>query len=373
MSSFAFSCEETPLALPSSTLNITTCTSCTLRLTALLPGDGSMPTATNETFRSALRIQENGQTGLEVNGQKYNLRETYLLMPGAHKLPDRPRACAAELELQFSEITDATRHIFLILPLDKGFGGTNKYFDALGTNKTEKERPTLESLFKPTMNFIQYDGPGKPSGSQSNGRCASTVRYIVSMQPALIGDEAFARFSKKLNAIRGSPPAPTQTITAERYRLLCSIINGIRLGAPPAVGATTNGIDMSAMKCYRLDPDRDVHDGKVYVGGPRESDLPTELESGEALSDVSYLGSTQRWIGIALGIVVGVLLLLLLVGFVGPLIYSGFSKKGDTVSQIGSFFQRASSVLPRLGGDCPKPAVAAAGAAAAATAPILGK
>jgi hypothetical protein len=70
--------------------------------------------------------------------------------------------------------------------------------------------------------------------------------------------------------------------------------------------ASDPGIPTSSLKCFRLDPDRDIKDNKVYVGG---AGLPFDTASrADAAAEVGGIppGDIQRWLGIIVGVVVGV-------------------------------------------------------------------
>jgi hypothetical protein len=62
------------------------------------------------------------------------------------------------------------------------------------------------------------------------------------------------------------------------------------------------------MKCYRLRPDSDIKEGKIYVGGTKATTLEKELKvKEEAEMNAGILpGDLQRWLSSSLGFVLAV-------------------------------------------------------------------
>ena len=86
---------------------------------------------------------------LSVNGVNYNLVESYLVFPGAHKLPGRQNPCDAEYLLYFNNSLYAHETgIILCLPIDIGPGPGTDYFKRLDTT-VRNDRPTLATILPP--------------------------------------------------------------------------------------------------------------------------------------------------------------------------------------------------------------------------------
>ena len=370
-----FTCQETPLKLPAiDTLPV--CSSCTLRLTSLIPGDGTV--APDSEYNLGLLVNENPQTTFAVNGIQYNLRTAVLTFPAAHTLPEETTRADAELLISFASSRDGATTVYLALPVKRGAGGTNRYFSTLGSSSSSG-RPALQTLFASNAQFLQYSGPrifGRtPANDAPNNVCApvSPVVHFVCTTPAYIADADYGRLKQIAGAAVG-PPLATTVVTPERLRKLCSVVNGIRLGAPPSGGgAVAGGVDMSAMKCFRLDPDNDIRDGKVYVGGSGGTALQTELAEGDAAGSMDLpldtsAGKMQKWVGIVLGVLLGGAVVLVIVAFVGNLFFSGFNKEGGVGARIVDFAQQSTRLLPSLSRACPPAAATAAGATAAVAA-----
>ena len=93
-----FSCDETPLKCPQlmDIARIYPCTSCTLRLNADVSGPGIVNAHPN-----GLLLDENPQTTLTVNGIQHNLIESFIYVPGAHRLPGQQEPYRMEVALYF--------------------------------------------------------------------------------------------------------------------------------------------------------------------------------------------------------------------------------------------------------------------------------
>jgi hypothetical protein len=367
-----FTCQETPLKLPDTT-TLPVCGSCTLRLTSLIPGDGKV--SADDQYNLGLDLNENPQTTLAVNGIQYNLRTSILTFPAAHMLPGETVRADAELLISFASSRDGATIVYLALPVKRGAGGTNRYFSTLGPTPSTG-RPALQTLFASDAQFVQYSGPqifGRtPANDAPNNICApvSPAVHFVCTTPAYMLDADYGRLKRLAGASVGPPP-PTAIVAPERLRMLCSVVNGIRLGAPPSgSGAGAGGVDMSAMKCFRLDPDRDIRDGKIYVGGSGGTALQTELSEGDAAGTMDLpldtsAGKIQKWAGIVLGVLLGLAVVFVIVAFVGSVFFSGFNAEGGVGSRIVDFAQQSTRLLPRLGGaPCPQVPAAAASAVA---------
>ncbi len=380
MSSYAFECNETPLKL--STLGSDSeCKSCTLRLTAPLPGDGTV-----SPDPLGLNVNENPTVTLAENGLQYNLRTATLSFPGAHMLPGETAVPNAELLLSFMSVHDGVSTIVLCIPVKQGIGETNRYFATLGRNPLSN-RPTLQTLLRNDVDvpLVQYTGPtlvGRTKNSPPpDAVCAKLVKYYVYTSAVFITERDYAR----LKAIAGSPagPAiPSTEVTPQRYRDLCKIVKSITYNDPAPYKSSDGGVNVAAMKCYRLDPDKDIRDGKVYVGGDDSTGLQTELAEGEAADTSATLdmkpGQTQKWVGIVLGVLLGLAVVFVLIAFIWGIGFSGFNEKGTVVEQIVDFTQQSTHLLPRIFSSAPCPpataaAATAAGAVAGAAASAVGK
>ena len=105
-----------------------------------------------------------------------------------------------------------------------------------------------------------------------------------------------------------------------------SRIDGIKVIDKPASSPKDGGVATKAMKCYRLDKDKDVINDKVYIGGPG-STLDKELAGGDATQADGedsretgiQPGDIEKWIGIIIGVTIAILI----VAFLIYLVWSG--------------------------------------------------
>jgi hypothetical protein len=316
------SCSESPLKCPQlmDMSRIYPCISCSLRLNAQVAGPGNVTKHAN-----GLLLNENTQTTLTVNGIQYNLLESYIYIPGAHRLPGQQEPHPMEVALYFRN-DDGQKHIALCIPVQ--VGAVNPYFAAL--NETVRNRPTVGSLVSTKGSIISYRGAdmrgrtGKDSRPRSQcDTIARTVTYYVVMTPTTIAAADYQRLKTIAKDTVGPPVAITEIIES-RYKLL-SRINGIKVIDETPPPPNDKGVATNAMKCYRLDKDKDVVNDKVYIGGPGSSlekelaDSDATQADGERLDTSIQPGDIEILIGIIVGIIIG----LLIAAYIVYLLWSG--------------------------------------------------
>ena len=311
-----FSCAETPVWFSSqfSANTLEKCISCTLRLTAQLPGPGTVSPRIE-----GLLVDENPLATLTINGIQHSLLETVLTFPGAHRLVGRQSPCEAELTCYFRSVSDISKYACLCIPLDIGSGASTSYFSTLDTG-VRKDRPTLASVL-PTGSLFSYVGPDMRgrSGADSTPRkfcdpVAQRVTYYVYMNASKISAADYTRLQTRAGAARKGPPKPASPPVLTRCDRLITMIDGLIVGSSGSKGSSA-GIPTKALKCYKLDRDADIKEDAVYVGGAAA--VSTTLDKELAATDLSLddatkasvqPGDIERWIGAALGILIGVVL-----------------------------------------------------------------
>jgi hypothetical protein len=378
-----FTCSETPLKFPQTMdiKNLYPCTSCILRLNAEVAGLGNV--TADET---GLVLNENPQTTLTVNGISHNLLEAFMYIPGAHRLPGQQDVHSLEVALYFRDGA-GQKTVCLCIPVQ--VGADNPYFAAL--NQMVSKRPSVGSLVSPTSSIISYRGADMRgrTGQDSRPRTkcdpvARVVTYYVVMTPSSISEADYKRLEGVAGGgggARKGPPKAILEVIESRYKLLTRI-DGIKVVNTPA--AANNGIDTKAMKCYRLNKDRDVVNDKVYIGGSGPgSTLENELKDagatqadGEDSKDTSIQpGDIEKWVGIVIGATVGIIL-------VACLIYLIWSRTFRNYVNVQKMYETPVSTLTKVIPPpapatwagfklpeflCTPPSGAAAAAAAAAT------
>lgn len=325
---------------------IPTCSSCSLRLTAKLPGPGNVTPGP-----MGFIINENPTVSLNVRGQNHNLIECIFSIPGGHRLADRSKVCEGELFVFFQNDRDISKHVCISIPLDIGPGTTNKYFSTLDQG-VQKNRPTLGDLVPANATFVNYMGAdvrGRDNKNRYPGLLCSPVKrvidYYVMNEPARISAQDYNRFVKKANASplwRGGPPQPVTECVPSRILKLGSLIRGITVEAAPApIKSSGDGYDTKALKCYRLDEKRDIVDGKVYIGGkPADRTLNQELERAaiepkeEDLKQAIQPGDIQKVLGIVLGITIGIMVVSVIGYYVYKFTYKNYDADGTIAAGL---------------------------------------
>lgn len=313
-----FSCEETPVWTPA-TLNPSTlppCMSCTLRLSSEIAGPGTCsPTV------MGLRIDENPMTEFVINGARYNLMQVDMTFGGVHRLYGQQTVSDAEVVATFRHITEISKVVLLCIPIVKSDTYPNAYFDTLGS--VTRDRPVLSKLITPSTRIMSYPGASIAGRSGLDQRprtvCSPIlypVTYYVMLTPSNISNKNFTRLRALCDSgmLKG-PPRPLSDITATRAARLITHIQSITLeDGSSKRGNDGGGLNTKALKCYRLDPTKDIKGDKVYIGGaPNENTLEEELLkaadlSGEPPDDGSVKpGDIEGLVGIILGVTIGVI------------------------------------------------------------------
>jgi hypothetical protein len=113
------------------------------------------------------------------------------------------------------------------------------------------------------------------------------------------------------------PPKPVSEVVQARLLRLGTIVDQIKIDTVARDDKKTDGgISTNAMKCYKLDPSKDIVKEKVYVGGvdrPGDRTLAEELASAttqfsedEASNASIKPGDIENTLGIVMGVIVGV-------------------------------------------------------------------
>ncbi len=311
-----FGCAETPIWIPDDfdMSRLPPYNSCTLRLVSQIAGPGNVSPRAD-----GLLIDENPTVTFAVNGIQHNLKEAILLFGGAHRLPGRQEPCKAELIAYFQNVSEFSKQICLCIPIDIGSGATNNYFATLDKGIV-KNRPTFASLVGDSSQFITFRGAdlrGRTAAApQARELCNPVKRiltYFVCLTPARMNMIDHGRLLARSGPKRLGPPKPLSPLVNARLVQLATLVRGIVIESEPpeTVHAPRGGIPTSAMKCYRLNEERDIKDGRVYVGGKGKS-LAKELADEEEESSIPEVdasikpGDIQKWLGITIGIIVGV-------------------------------------------------------------------
>jgi hypothetical protein len=312
-----FGCAESPVWIPNDfdITRIPDCKSCNLRLTSPVPGSGTLNVRVD-----GLLVDENPLTTLSINGIMHNLAETVLMIGGAHRLPGRSEPCVAELALYFKSTRDFSQVACLTLPIDVGSGGANKYFETLGTLKTG--RPVVSSIVPAGASYLLYRGAdlrGRSARSKvPSAFCdpvKSVVTFYVCLKPIFMTNADYQRLVARAGKDRAGPPSPLTPVVNSRLIELTTLVKGIQIGLPKPVGSGSGatalggpGYPVKSMKCFRIDPNRDIVKDKVYVGGQGKptslkKELEPEAEEGMLPGDIqSFL---SKLLGISIAIIIG--------------------------------------------------------------------
>jgi len=245
---------------------------------------------------NSLVFTESPLTTLAVNGVQHNLINSYMVFPGAHRLPGRNEVCVAEVFFCFQNTKVAGKVICLAVPLDIGKGSSNSYFSTL-TTEVRGDRPPVSTLLTKKTTFLSFEAityqPRNSTDSRPKNVCdppLAVLTYYVSLQPAKILDGDLGRL-KSFYGAKPGPPKPTGPAMAPRLLKLCTLIRGITLDTiqSGSAGSSKYGVNTNAMKCYRLDKEHDIIDDKVYIDGKNKPGtiLSDELQNAALGVDIT--------------------------------------------------------------------------------------
>jgi hypothetical protein len=294
-------CRETPLWFPPDLSTekidlISRCTSCTVRLVANIAGPGKIRNTVD-----GFSIDENPQTLFFYNGLEHNLREAYLVLPGAHRLPGEANVAIAELQLYFKGSYDGTKEYCLCIPVQLGDKQGSEYFKSLTYSGTAK-RPTVGSIV-PKSQWVQYKGADLRGRSKQDSRprklcdpVQKLVTYLVCLQPTFMLPGTLERLTKECKDYQDykGPAVPLAAISLARATTLLTLVPEVRLDAPHSTNtgpvSGDGSIALKQMKCHRLDTKRDIKGDRVYLGGKGTpgSSLDQELQRAADLDKELY-------------------------------------------------------------------------------------
>jgi hypothetical protein len=325
ISDYYFTCVETPLWFPTEVKDVSSlkkCTSCTVRLTSHIPGPGKLTPSVD-----GFLVDENTQVFLSYNGLSHTLKETRLVMPGLHRLPGENAVGVAELVFIFQGDYENAVTYCLCAPINVGNGYGNEYFRSLGLNSTPK-RPTIGTLFNHDVSYIQYTGApivGRTAKSLTPKPICEPVsqkiRYIVSLKKLFITSTDLGRLNRLNSKTFQGACKPAFAAPVSRINSIVNVIPEIIVESSPVKTTLSNEesgkIPTAAVKCRRIDVDKDIKDNILYVGGDahQESTLAEELSNAADSSKIIGLekssikpGKVQKVIGILIGLLIGVVL-----------------------------------------------------------------
>jgi hypothetical protein len=316
---------------------------------------------------------------------------------GTHRLAELTQPGDAELLFYFQNFSEYNKIICLALPLVIGQSPSNKYFETMGTDITKNREPAT-SLFNANNVFFTYRGAdlrGRNADSmRPRDRCdpvKSVITYLLCSTSATISAydynrllqisgggreycdrfrgtsaeqqqlmDACMRSSYKPSA--GGPARPLAEVTINRFVKLASQVVGITLEDNNTKTNTSSDgvVSTQSMKCYKLDPSKDIVDNKVYVGGqnrPHVRSLQDELNdaaNGSSGMDIDSQDKSsikprdiEAWIGVILGVIIGLVLCSIVIVFVWRRTftnYTGVQKLYNVPISAG----KLTSALPEL-------------------------
>jgi flagellar basal body-associated protein FliL len=321
MDAVSFTCKDTPISIPVGfNLTLILQNGAPLRLVSSLAGTGKVtPLAGGE----GLSVDETTMAELRINrseGSKNQLRnaliDARLVFPAAHGLPGV--AAVAELFLYFKDGLDWGKWYCLCISCVVGTDAdpTASYFTSLTPQGNASNRPLVSTLFAPTDRFLEYKGADLRGRTSANplprDRCdpvALYVTYYVCTTPISMGSQSTVDRLKGMVSPGKDPTGPYRpTNSTSQSDLLQKVsrIEGIGLGDLPSSSTKSKTKATSAMKCYRIDPAKDVVNGQVKLNQPSKSSLYDELVKKEATDGAQsgtaaiQPGDIEFWIAFAI-------------------------------------------------------------------------
>jgi len=340
-------CADTPVSFPSN-FNLNSITPDPTTKLRLIPFAAGPLTIQVDDINSGITVDENPNTELLISNPensktaqyRYSQYDTRLYIPSSHKLPGVNSV--AEYCIFFRNQVDSNKLVCLSLLLVKGADtdSTAAYFSAIGS-QSDAKKPLLTTLFSPDDMFVEYVGADLRYRTKLDptptSRCDAPtfVTYFLCTTPIRIGGTSLARFYLTLELVPptssttlptplfgATKPAkgPPQPTSAGTYNLIkyISLVKGLQIGYPNAAAGPSgsNGPQTSALKCYRIDPAKDISGGKVVIKSASAGTLAQELggeeeKTGDSTKNTVGVslkaGDVETYVAIAAGVVVCVL------------------------------------------------------------------
>ncbi len=276
MSDIRLTCDETPLAWPSTVGvdDLTKCGSCGFRLLTSQPGSLQVLTR-RQGSGDGVNIEEDSALGLDYRGQRYTYEESILHTPGLHVFPGQKEAYPAEYHLHFKTFSAPQRAVTIVLPVSHKEKGPGEAYFAAAAAKPDPNavRPLVDTLFVPGSKMIQYRGPdirGRTKDTPTTDACTAEEerQFLMVLNVASIRAADLERIPREgsLSTDPRDLPAPgvKPKTSLPRDRLLrCAVLAdpGV-LG--PTVAAIASGPGPAPVKELECNPIT-VQDGRAVV------------------------------------------------------------------------------------------------------------
>ena len=402
-----FSCRETPANFPSG-LNLATIPdspTSKLRIISKLPGPGNYTGPVDFFFN----INENPTTSIHFNGYMYNLAQSYLCIPGVHKIARETKVCDAELVIIYnpSQSSSTTQlPIMMCIPVESGIRmnpQSIKYFATLGTGVTGN-RPTLGSILGPKPTFLAYNGFNfmlRLSTTDTLKSCndipvspTNVMKYLVCQNSIGMTVADFDRFNAQLarkprpaganqytplEQLVKPPTCMNEPSTARLTQLTTRITNVVIEAGDaiaPAIVKNSKGIPINSMTCNRIRPggggtpriDRTgAGGGKTTLAqelSKTQNDLKTmdlgQIDPGIAGTAPTQIepGDVERGLSIFFGILLGLVVCAAIAYFIQRFVYGNYvdvliHKEWDISSKHAGISLPSISNIPKM--LCPNP------------------
>ena len=329
------------------------------------------PTGPVAALLDGLNLNENNQVELHLSdsrassgGYRYSLIDSRLTFPAVHNLTGTLPVAEVCLYFRNQAQNMTSKVVCLCLGLGLGSDSEAPYFNALSANTPIQMRPLLTTLFDTNDTFIEYVGADLRGRTQRNPNPNSMcdpvlqkVTYMVCTGQGIIGSQTTLTRLIGL-AGTGLVGPVTQTIKTLPSDLVkyCSLVYGIQLGLDSTSG-TVAATPTSALKCYRIDPSKDIKDGAITLGGKSATTLADEVIASQiaqsaAVSDAVSAGfqpgDAETYIAIAIAVLLGICLVLFALhyfypgglGALGRSAFVGSAGAGSAIAGAGSAVAR---------------------------------
>jgi hypothetical protein len=277
MSDIQMTCEETPLAWPSTVAvsDLKVCTSCGIQVIA--PAGGTLQALTRrqgDGVGDGVNITENMGLGADFRGQRYTYQESIFHTPGLHVFPGQTEAYPAEYHIHMTTFSEPQRSLTIVIPVSHMVVGPGQdYFAAITDQPTGAATPPLTDLLPPGTQVIQYQGPdirGRTADvPMPEANCSSTAerQFLMVLSVAQIRATDLERIPRigslstdprDLPAI-GIAPSVTQVL---RNRILQNTV----LASPGILGSgSSSGSGASSSSTQPVPPLTEIECNPIKV------------------------------------------------------------------------------------------------------------
>jgi hypothetical protein len=251
MSDIQMTCDETPLAWPSTVAvtDLKLCTSCGVQVIG--PASSALQALTRRQgggVGDGVNITENPGIGADFRGQRYTFEEAIFHTPGLHVFPGQTEVYPAEYHIHMRTLAEPLRAITIVIPVSHMVTGPGQdYFAAIVDQPSGAANPPLTDLLVPGTQVIEYQGPdirGRTAdvpAPESNCSATSERQFLMVLTVAQIRATDLERIPRIGSLSTDPRDLPANGVTPAVTQVLRNrILQNTVLASPGILGSSSS-------------------------------------------------------------------------------------------------------------------------------------